>query len=61
MTAKRNIAPPPEATAPVPAGKHEATRSKAARTWLDENAEAIRSYNSWIEKHGLPLQKHRSF
>lgn len=31
------------------------------RTWLEENAEAIKSWNEWIEKNGLPLARHRPF
>ncbi len=36
---------------------------KQARTeaWQRENAEAIRNYNDYIEKHGLPLEKYRTF
>jgi Post-segregation antitoxin (ccd killing mechanism protein) encoded by the F plasmid len=29
--------------------------------WLDENKEAIGSSNAIVEKHGLPLAKHRQF
>ena len=32
-----------------------------ARRWLDENREAIDSSNAFVEKHGLPLAKHRQF
>lgn len=31
------------------------------RQWLAENAEAIRSWNDWIEKNGLPLEGYRMF
>jgi antitoxin CcdA len=31
------------------------------RRWSGENAEVIRSYNEYIEKHGLPLRKYRTF
>jgi antitoxin CcdA len=36
---------------------------KAARSeaWKRENAEAIASYNAFIEKHGLPLAKYQQF
>lgn len=30
-----------------------------ARRWQDENAEAIRSINDWVEKNGLPLDRYR--
>ncbi|OSZ65344.1 hypothetical protein CAP39_12810 [Sphingomonas sp. IBVSS1] len=29
--------------------------------WLRENAEAIRSSNAYVEKHGLPLARFRLF
>jgi len=31
------------------------------RAWLEENAEAIQSWNVWIEKNGLPLEEYRMF
>ena len=34
---------------------------RAARDWAEENAEAVRSTNEYIAKHGLPLRKYRSF
>ncbi|HZT04557.1 MAG TPA: type II toxin-antitoxin system CcdA family antitoxin [Steroidobacteraceae bacterium] len=30
-----------------------------AEQWQQENAEAIRSSNEYVEKHGLPLAKYR--
>jgi antitoxin CcdA len=35
--------------------------SEAAKRWITENAEAIRSSNDYVEKHGLPLAKYRMF
>lgn len=35
--------------------------SEAAKRWIAENAEAIRSSNEYVEKHGLPLAKYRMF
>ncbi|WP_416898355.1 MAG: type II toxin-antitoxin system CcdA family antitoxin [Minwuia sp.] len=32
-----------------------------ARQWREENAAAIDSWNDWVEKNGLPLEKHRPF
>jgi antitoxin CcdA len=32
-----------------------------AKEWAEENRDAIRSANDFIEKHGLPLAKYRSF
>lgn len=29
--------------------------------WITENWDAIQSSNAWVEKHGLPLAKHRMF
>jgi antitoxin CcdA len=29
--------------------------------WIEENWDAIQSSNAWVEKHGLPLAKHRMF
>lgn len=35
--------------------------SVEGRKWLEENAEAIKSLNEWVEKNGLPLAKYRPF
>lgn len=35
--------------------------SEAGRKWQEENAEAIKSMNEWVEKNGLPLAKYRQF
>lgn len=35
--------------------------SAEGRKWLEENAEAIKSINEWVEKNGLPLEKYRMF
>jgi antitoxin CcdA len=32
-----------------------------AAHWLDENREAIESWNAWVEKNGLPLASKRLF
>lgn len=29
--------------------------------WLEENSAAIKSYNEFVEKHGMVLGKHRLF
>jgi antitoxin CcdA len=42
-------------------GIDDAVRREKARRWQEENAEAIRSSNEWVEKHGLPLEKYRPF
>lgn len=36
-------------------------RAEKEHRWRLENAEAIRAENEDIEKHGLPLAKHRLF
>jgi antitoxin CcdA len=43
------------------AGLRRAVAEEAARRWREENAEGIRQMNAWVEKHGLPLAKHRVF
>lgn len=36
------------------------TRVRSQR-WLAENQEALASSNAFVERHGLPLAKHRMF
>ncbi|PWB48051.1 MAG: post-segregation antitoxin CcdA [Nitrosomonadales bacterium] len=43
------------------AGVAKAVAEKRAELWLKENWEAIESSNAYVEKHGLPLEKHRMF
>lgn len=31
------------------------------KRWLEENREALKSSNAYIEAHGLPLAKHRPY
>lgn len=38
----------------------EVTRLRAEQ-WLEENSRAIHSSNEYVERHGLPLAKHRLF
>ena len=35
--------------------------SEEGKRWLEENAEAIKEWNEWVEKNGLPLAKYRMF
>lgn len=42
-------------------GLREAVRKARGEAWLRENAEAIESYNRWIEENGLPLEGLRMF
>jgi antitoxin CcdA len=42
-------------------GLSAALKKERERQWIEENAEAIRSYNEWIAVHGNPLAKYRMF
>lgn len=42
-------------------GLAAAIRKERERQWQEDNAEAIRSSNEWVEKNGLPLEKYRPF
>lgn len=42
-------------------GIARAIRGERERRWRDENAEAVRQSNDYVEKHGLPLAPHRQF
>lgn len=42
-------------------GIRTAISAEKAKRWKEENAEAIRSSNEYVEKHGLPLEKYRMF
>ncbi len=35
--------------------------SEEGRRWQEENAEAIKQWNEWVEKNGLPLARYRQF
>ena len=35
------------------------TRKEAE--WREQNRDAIKAHNEWIEKHGLPLERYRLF
>jgi len=43
------------------AGVIQAIARRRSELWLVENQEAIESSNAFVEKHGLPLAKHRMF
>ena len=45
---------------PKDAADAERRRDEAA-AWKERNAEAIRSYNEWVEREGLTLEKYRPF
>ena len=39
------------------AGLRHAVSEEKAAAWKQENAEALKGANSWVEEHGLPLAK----
>ena len=43
------------------AGVSQAIARRRSELWLAENQQAIESANAFVEKHGLPLAKHRMF
>ena len=43
-------------------GRSEAEIREAVRAaWLEENRDAIESWNAWVEENGLPLERYRPF
>lgn len=42
-------------------GLRAATKAERERRWLEENAEGIRKFNEFVEKHGNPLGHLRQF
>lgn len=42
-------------------GIAKAISAERTRRWKEENAEAIRGWNEWVRKNGLPLEKYRLF
>ena len=42
-------------------GLAAALRAERTRRWKEENAEAIREYNEFIEREGVPLSEYRKF
>lgn len=62
MTApkKQTDAPAPRHTFWQPPEKRNVV-SEEGRKWLEENAEAIRQWNDWVDKNGLPLEQYRQF
>ena len=45
----------PGAIGSAPAAASDASAQSRKRQWLEENREAIQSWNDYVEKHGLPL------
>lgn len=42
-------------------GVRQAIQEIEARQWAEQNAELVKSYNSMVEREGLPLAKYRTF
>ncbi|MFL5288419.1 MAG: type II toxin-antitoxin system CcdA family antitoxin [Rhodopila sp.] len=42
-------------------GLESAVRRERARRWQEENVEGFRSWNAFVERHGVPLAKFRKF
>lgn len=42
-------------------GIAEAVRLRKQQIWLEENADAIKSSNDFVNENGLPLSKFRTF
>ena len=42
-------------------GLREAVRQTKTEQWKLENAEAIKSSNEWVKKHGIPFEEYRQF
>ncbi len=44
------------------AGRSEDQVRHAVReAWIEENREAIESWNAWVRTNGLPLKRYRTF
>lgn len=43
------------------AGLSEHIARERERLWKQENASALESSNAYVERHGLPLGRHRQF
>jgi antitoxin CcdA len=42
-------------------GLEQAVAKRRAERWIEDNAAALDSYNEYVEKNGLPLEKSRLF
>jgi antitoxin CcdA len=43
------------------AGLSDAVRKAKGEAWQRENAQSMEDWGKWVEKNGLPLEKHRMF
>ena len=48
-------------SAAAASGLEQAVAKQRSERWLRESAEAIKSFNDYVEKNGLPLEKSRWF
>lgn len=48
-------------SAAAASGLEQAVAKQRSERWLRENAEAIKSFNDYVEKNGLPLERSRLF
>ena len=39
----------------------KAVKAERGRIWSEENRAALESSDAYVEKHGLPLEKYRTF
>jgi antitoxin CcdA len=42
-------------------GLVQSVREAKAARWLEENKDAIKAHNEWVEREGLPLDEFRQF
>ena len=42
-------------------GLKKAVSRAKSDAWKKENAEALESWNEWVEKNGIPLEEYRQF
>lgn len=59
MDIKKTTQPQPKGTDRLP--RSDENTIEQARRWAEENADAIRCYNEYVEKNGLPLEEYRMF
>jgi len=43
------------------AGIADAIKNRRRENWLRDNASALKSSNTFVEEHGLPLERYRRF
>ena len=46
---------------PIAGCSEEQVRRAVREAWIEENREAMESWNAWVEKNGLPLERYRPF